>query len=110
MRVRLGSPGGPPQVALRTTETEPGGGSDAGATRTTARVEDGQWVINGTKAFITNAGTDVTALVTVTAVTGERDNGRKEISSILVPVPTDGFSASKKYSKGRVACIGHARA
>jgi len=79
--------------------TEPGGGSDAGATRTTARVEDGQWVINGTKAFITNAGTDVTALVTVTAVTGERDNGRKEISSILVPVPTDGFSASKKYSK-----------
>ena len=79
--------------------TEPGGGSDAGATRTTARVEDGQWVINGTKAFITNSGTDLTRLVTVTAVTGMKDNGRKEISSILVPVPIDGFSASKKYSK-----------
>ena len=50
--------------------TEPGGGSDAGATRTTARLEDGHWVINGSKAFITNAGTDLTQLVTVTAVTG----------------------------------------
>ncbi|MEP6642656.1 MAG: acyl-CoA dehydrogenase family protein [Gaiellales bacterium] len=79
--------------------TEPGGGSDAGATRTTARIEDGEWVINGSKAFITNAGTDITALVTVTAVTGVRDDGRKEISSILVPVPAAGFSASKKYSK-----------
>src|SRR5262250_2867542 len=49
--------------------TEPGGGSDAGATRTTARAEDGQWVIDGTKAFITNSGTDITELVTVTAVT-----------------------------------------
>ncbi len=79
--------------------TEPGGGSDAGATRTTARIVDGQWVINGTKAFITNSGTDITRLVTVTAVTGEREGGRKEISSILVPVPIAGFSASKKYSK-----------
>ncbi|MDP9239667.1 MAG: acyl-CoA dehydrogenase family protein [Actinomycetota bacterium] len=79
--------------------TEPGGGSDAGATRTTARLDDGQWVINGTKAFITNSGTDITRLVTVTAVTGEREDGRKEISSILVPVPAPGFSASKKYSK-----------
>jgi len=78
--------------------TEPGGGSDAGATRTTARIVDGEWVINGTKAFITNSGTDITRLVTVTAVTGEAD-GRKEISSILVPVPAAGFSASKKYSK-----------
>ncbi len=50
--------------------TEPGGGSDAGATRTTARLEDGEWVIDGTKAFITNSGTDITELVTVTAVTG----------------------------------------
>ena len=50
--------------------TEPGGGSDAGATKTTARLEDGHWVINGSKAFITNAGTDLTELVTVTAVTG----------------------------------------
>src|SRR5215468_6119207 len=51
--------------------TEPGGGSDAGATRTTARLEEGEWVINGTKAFITNSGTDITGLVTVTAVTGD---------------------------------------
>jgi butyryl-CoA dehydrogenase len=79
--------------------TEPGGGSDAGATRTTARLEEGEWVINGTKAFITNAGTDLTRLVTVAAVTGELAAGRKEISSILVPVPRPGFSASKKYSK-----------
>jgi alkylation response protein AidB-like acyl-CoA dehydrogenase len=56
-------------------------------------------VINGSKAFITNSGTDITRLVTVTAVTGERFEGRKEISSILVPVPRDGFSVSKKYSK-----------
>ncbi|MCU1624173.1 MAG: Acyl-CoA dehydrogenase FadE19 [Frankiales bacterium] len=79
--------------------TEAGGGSDAGATRTTARIEDGQWVINGTKAFITNSGTDITALVTVTAVTGETSNGRKEISSILVPVPTQGFTAEPAYDK-----------
>ena len=79
--------------------TEPGGGSDAGATRTTARLEDGEWVINGTKAFITNSGTELTKLVTVTAVTGELAGGRKEISAILVPVPRPGFSASKKYSK-----------
>ena len=78
--------------------TEPGGGSDAGATRTTARLEDGEWVINGTKAFITNSGTELTRLVTVTAVTGELLSG-KEISAILVPVPRTGFSASKKYSK-----------
>jgi short/branched chain acyl-CoA dehydrogenase len=83
--------------------TEPGGGSDAGATRTTARVDGGEWVINGTKAFITNAGTDITQLVTVTAVTGEASgaDGRpdREISSILVPVPRPGFTVSKKYSK-----------
>jgi butyryl-CoA dehydrogenase len=89
--------------------TEPGGGSDAGATRTTARLEDGEWVIDGTKAFITNSGTDITELVTVTAVTGQDAGGRsrsgsaprvgKEISSILVPVPRAGFSAAKSYSK-----------
>ena len=79
--------------------TEAGGGSDAGATRTTARIEDGQWVINGTKAFITNSGTDLTRLVTVTAVTGQKDDGRKEISSILVPVPTPGFTVEPAYSK-----------
>ncbi|MEU0491929.1 acyl-CoA dehydrogenase family protein [Nocardiopsis sp. NPDC006139] len=79
--------------------TEPDGGSDAGATRTTARLEDGQWVINGTKSFITNSGTDITALVTVTAVTGRREDGRPEISSILVPTGTPGFSVGQKYSK-----------
>ncbi len=79
--------------------TEPGAGSDAGGTRTTARVEDGHWVINGSKAFITNSGTDLTRLVTVTAVTGETPGGKKEISSILVPVPIDGFTAEPAYSK-----------
>ena len=79
--------------------TEPGAGSDAGGTRTTARLEDGQWVINGTKAFITNSGTDLTQLVTVTAVTGETAFGKKEISSILVPVPTAGFTAEPAYDK-----------
>jgi short-chain 2-methylacyl-CoA dehydrogenase len=79
--------------------TEPGAGSDAGGTRTTARLEDGQWVINGSKAFITNSGTDITRLVTVTAVTGETAGGKKEISSILVPVPTAGFTAEPAYSK-----------
>jgi alkylation response protein AidB-like acyl-CoA dehydrogenase len=79
--------------------TEPGAGSDAGGTRTTARLEDGQWVINGNKAFITNSGTDITRLVTVTAVTGETSTGKKEISSILVPVPTDGFTAEPPYDK-----------
>jgi short/branched chain acyl-CoA dehydrogenase len=84
--------------------TEPGAGSDAGGTLTTARLsEDGpggaEWVINGTKAFITNSGTDITGLVTVTAVTGVDDDGRKEISSIIVPAGTPGFTVSKKYSK-----------
>ncbi len=79
--------------------TEPGAGSDAGGTRTTARLDSGQWVINGSKAFITNSGTDITKLVTVTAVTGERDGGRKEISSIMVPVPAQGFTAGKAYNK-----------
>jgi short/branched chain acyl-CoA dehydrogenase len=79
--------------------TEPGGGSDAGATTTTARLDGDHWVINGSKAFITNSGTDITALVTVTAVTGTRPDGRKEISAIIVPSGTPGFSVSKKYSK-----------
>jgi short-chain 2-methylacyl-CoA dehydrogenase len=79
--------------------TEPGAGSDAGGTRTTARLEDGQWVINGSKAFITNSGTDITRLVTVTAVTGETADGKKEISSILVPVPNPGLTAEPAYSK-----------
>jgi short-chain 2-methylacyl-CoA dehydrogenase len=79
--------------------TEPGSGSDAGALRTVARRDGDEWVINGTKAFITNSGTDITGLVTVTAVTGERADGRKEISAIIVPSGTPGFTVSKKYSK-----------
>jgi alkylation response protein AidB-like acyl-CoA dehydrogenase len=80
--------------------TEPGGGSDAGATRTTAVLSEdgGEWVINGSKAFITNSGTDITSAVTITAVTGSQD-GRKEISSILVPAGTPGFTVAPKYSK-----------
>ena len=79
--------------------TEPGGGTDAGATLTTARLDGDEWVISGTKAFITNSGTDITGLVTVTAVTGRSEDGHKEISSIIVPSGTPGFTVSKKYSK-----------
>ncbi|MEU4801781.1 acyl-CoA dehydrogenase family protein [Actinosynnema sp. NPDC023587] len=79
--------------------TEPGGGSDAGALRTTARLDGDEWVINGTKAFITNSGTDITGMVTVAAVTGRKDDGRPEISAIIVPSGTPGFSVSRKYSK-----------
>jgi short-chain 2-methylacyl-CoA dehydrogenase len=79
--------------------TEPGGGSDAGATRTTARLDGDEWVINGSKAFITNSGTDITSVVTVTAITGEQPDGRKAISAIMVPAGTPGFRVSQKYSK-----------
>lgn len=79
--------------------TEAGAGSDAAGTRTTARLEDGQWIINGSKAFITNSGTDITKLVTVAAVTGEGPDGKPEISSILVEVPTPGFTADPSYDK-----------
>ena len=78
--------------------TEPGGGSDAGATRTTAKVEDGNWVINGSKSFITNSGTPITSFVTVTAVTAQED-GRKEISAIVVPNDTPGFEVGRPYRK-----------
>ncbi|MET9338218.1 acyl-CoA dehydrogenase family protein [Nonomuraea sp. NPDC003804] len=75
--------------------TEPGGGSDVpGGMRTTAVLDGDEWVINGTKAFITNSGTDITGVVAVAALTGER-----EISTILVPSGTPGFTVSKKYSK-----------
>jgi alkylation response protein AidB-like acyl-CoA dehydrogenase len=79
--------------------TEPGGGSDAGATRTTARLEGGQWVIDGSKAFITNSGTELTGLVTITAVTGTDVEGHKEISAILVPAATPGFEVGPSYRK-----------
>jgi alkylation response protein AidB-like acyl-CoA dehydrogenase len=79
--------------------TEPDAGSDASGTRTTARLVDGHWVINGSKAFITNSGTDITGVITVTAVTGVSEDGRKEISSIIVPSGTPGLTVAPKYSK-----------
>src|SRR6266545_5011083 len=79
--------------------TEPGGGSDAGALRTRARLEGGQWVIDGTKAFITNAGLPRSSMVTVAAVTGERPDGRTEVSNIIVPAGTPGYRVGKRYSK-----------
>ena len=79
--------------------TEPGCGSDAGGTRTTAELVDGEWVVNGAKQFITNSGTDITSLVTVTAVTGRREDGKKEISTIVVPAGTAGFVAEPAYDK-----------
>ncbi|MCL7459280.1 acyl-CoA dehydrogenase family protein [Micromonospora echinofusca] len=81
--------------------TEPGTGSDAGGTQTRAVLDEstGEWVINGSKAFITNSGTDITALVTVTAVTGTRPDGSKELSTIIVPSGTPGFTVAPGYSK-----------
>jgi alkylation response protein AidB-like acyl-CoA dehydrogenase len=79
--------------------TEPGGGSDiAGGMRTTARLEDGDWVIDGSKAFITNSGTSITSLVTALAITGKSD-GRPEISAIIVPSGTPGLTVGPEYSK-----------
>jgi short/branched chain acyl-CoA dehydrogenase len=74
--------------------TEPGAGSDAGATRTTAELRDGRWIINGSKLFITNAGTDITACVTITARTGEN-----EISNLIIPNGTPGYEISGPLEK-----------
>ena len=79
--------------------TEPGAGSDAGATKTKAELRDGEWVVNGSKQFITNSGSDITSLVTVTARTGTRQDGSAEISAIMVPAGTPGFVAEKAYDK-----------
>ncbi|WP_181765879.1 acyl-CoA dehydrogenase family protein [Streptomyces albidus (ex Kaewkla and Franco 2022)] len=81
--------------------TEPECGSDAGGTRTTAVLDEqtGEWVINGSKCFITNSGTDITGLVTVTAVTGRKENGAPLISTIIVPSGTPGFTVAAPYSK-----------
>ncbi len=79
--------------------TEPGGGTDAGAARTTAQIEGDEWVINGSKAFITNSGTDITGLITVMAVTGTKDDGSKELSTIIVPAHTPGLTVAPAYSK-----------
>jgi short-chain 2-methylacyl-CoA dehydrogenase len=79
--------------------TEPGGGSDiAGGMRTTAKRDGDTWVINGSKAFITNSGTSITSVITVLAITGESD-GRRQISSIIVPAGTPGLSVGGEYSK-----------
>jgi short-chain 2-methylacyl-CoA dehydrogenase len=79
--------------------TEPESGSDAAATRTRADLRDGEWVINGAKAFITNSGTPITSLVTVTARTGPGEDGTPEISTIIVPSGTPGFTVEPAYRK-----------
>src|SRR5687768_15282271 len=79
--------------------TESEAGSDAGATRTTAALQGDEWVVNGSKQFITNSGTAITSVVTVTARTGTRPDGRAEISAILVPAGTPGFTVGPAYAK-----------
>jgi short-chain 2-methylacyl-CoA dehydrogenase len=79
--------------------TEPDAGSDAGATRTHATLRDHEWVINGSKQFITNSGTDITSLCTITARTGTRDNGKPEISALALPTGTPGFVVGPSYLK-----------
>src|ERR1044072_4897842 len=74
--------------------TEPGAGSDAAASRTTAELRDAQWIVNGSKIFITNAGTDITACVTITAKTGD-----DEISNLIVPNGTPGYEISAQMDK-----------
>ena len=79
--------------------TEPDAGSDAGATRTTAARDGEDWVINGRKQFITNSGTAITRFVTITAVTGSTGDGKREISTIIVPNGTPGFTVEPAYDK-----------
>jgi butyryl-CoA dehydrogenase len=79
--------------------TEPEAGSDAGATRTRAVLDGDSWVVDGAKSFITNSGTAITSVVTVTARTGERPDGRPEISTIMVPAGTPGFTVEPAYRK-----------
>ncbi|GCE20390.1 acyl-CoA dehydrogenase family protein [Dictyobacter kobayashii] len=79
--------------------TEPEAGSDSGGTQTRAVLEDGHWHINGTKAFITNAGTEMTGGVTITAITGRTSQGRNAISNIIVPKGTPGYVIGKAYKK-----------
>jgi short-chain 2-methylacyl-CoA dehydrogenase len=78
--------------------TEPEAGSDAGNVRTTAKLEDGEWVIDGAKQFITNSGTEISGCVSITAVTGEA-GGRKEISNLIVPNGTPGYEVGEPYRK-----------
>ncbi len=78
--------------------TEPDAGSDAANTRTRANLEGGEWVIDGAKQFITNAGTEISGVVSITAVTGERD-GPREISNLLVANGTPGLEVGEPYRK-----------
>jgi alkylation response protein AidB-like acyl-CoA dehydrogenase len=79
--------------------TEPGMGSDVQGLSTTARQDGDGWVLNGTKAYITNAGTELSSFVTTTAITGQRASGRPEISTFVVPVDAPGFAPQKPYAK-----------
>ncbi len=79
--------------------TEPNAGSDAGATQTTAELKDDQWIINGSKIFITNSATPISEVIVVQARTGERDNGKPELSCILVPNDTPGVEAREMHGK-----------
>jgi butyryl-CoA dehydrogenase len=79
--------------------TEPNAGSDAGNVQTKAQLKDGTWIVNGTKAFITNSGTTITGGTTITVATGTRADGKLEISNLIVPQDTPGFTRSKKYKK-----------
>jgi short-chain 2-methylacyl-CoA dehydrogenase len=79
--------------------TEEDAGTDAGGTRTTAELEGGEWVINGSKKWITNSGTDVTAGVTVVARTGTRETGRPELTALIVPQETSGYTRGPGYEK-----------
>jgi short/branched chain acyl-CoA dehydrogenase len=79
--------------------TEAGAGSDAGATRTTARLDGDEWVIDGSKQFITNSGTPITSVITITAVTDRHDDGTPELSTILVPAGTPGLTVGEPYDK-----------
>jgi short-chain 2-methylacyl-CoA dehydrogenase len=79
--------------------TEPGIGSDVQGLSTAARQQDGEWVINGTKAYITNAGTELSSFVTTTAITGERSPGKPEVSTFIVPVDAPGFEPQRPYAK-----------
>jgi alkylation response protein AidB-like acyl-CoA dehydrogenase len=79
--------------------TEPGGGSDAGAVRTRATQDGDEWVIDGSKAFITNAGLPRSSIVTIAAATGTRPDGRPEVTNLVVPAGTPGFTLGRRYSK-----------
>ncbi len=79
--------------------TEPEAGSDAHGLRTRAELSDGEWIINGAKAFITNSGTTITSLITIACVTGENSDGVKEISTVIVPSGTKGLIVDPPYRK-----------